>query len=179
LTWLVVPETRLPLQLEVFETRRIAAFDHVWEGRLFNCREDFPIANGGCGFGRHVFYTTEFGATIAIGFELFHAVDAALHTVAELPNAHVVQGVIHHPPPPDQNRPGKLGSRIPFSRYALYPFEVSHADWFDRLAAPKTAYFLEDEDWKLIAQLQFDQPKMTFRQGRSLRISAVRPSPSP
>lgn len=351
LTWLVGPETRLPLQLEVFATKKLAEFDHVWEGRLYNSREDFPITQGvprllplallqntmkrypdfvaryqerfqtplqaegmsdlkqrtqdsfgeqwnifahmyqewkehfldfisphlapadfqgaqvadcGCGFGRHLYYTAEFGAKTAIGFDLSHAVDAALHTVAKFPHAHVVQGDIYHPPLvnefdlvytvgvlqhlPDPYEAAlalsrlvkpngtffawiygprplsyhlcvdslravttrmnrrvlyyfsfllalgsftgfalprrfltkigleKIGGRIPFGRYALYPFKVSHADWFDRLAAPKTAYFSEEEAWKLIAQLQFDQPKMTFRQGGSWRISAVKPA---
>ena len=42
-----------------------------------------------------------------------------------------------------------LAEKIPFSSYADYPFQVSCADWFDRLSVPSTVYFgrEEVEDW--------------------------------
>jgi len=44
----------------------------------------------------------------------------------------------------------KLGKLVPWSRYADFPFRASHADWYDRLAAPKTAYLTSEEGWEML-----------------------------
>ena len=35
---------------------------------------------------------------------------------------------------------GSLARRVPFTRYAALPLRVGHADWFDRLGVPSTAW---------------------------------------
>lgn len=64
----------------------------------------------------------------------------------------------------------RLGSRIPFSQYAKYPFRVSHADWFDRLAAPKTAYLLEEEIWSMVNNTNFQVKNVSTRPDGGWRV---------
>ena len=51
---------------------------------------------------------------------------------------------------------GRLAGALPFTRYADLPLRVGHADWFDRLSVPLTAYFSRDEveGWFRAAGLQ-------------------------
>ena len=51
---------------------------------------------------------------------------------------------------------GPVARRLPFTRYADLPLRVGHADWFDRLSVPLTAYFSRDdvEGWFRAAGLQ-------------------------
>lgn len=65
---------------------------------------------------------------------------------------------------------GKIGKMIPFSGYAEYPFRVSHADWYDRLAAPKTEYFDEQFPEKLLDSINCTDKKITFRKGGSWKV---------
>jgi len=44
----------------------------------------------------------------------------------------------------------KLSKLVPWSRYADYPFRASHADWYDRLTAPKTAYLTSEDGWEML-----------------------------
>jgi uncharacterized protein YbaR (Trm112 family)/SAM-dependent methyltransferase len=53
--------------------------------------------DGGCGFGRSLFYAASYGATM-IGLDLSEAIEAARENTRHLPSAHVVQGDIFHPP---------------------------------------------------------------------------------
>ena len=50
----------------------------------------------------------------------------------------------------------RLADKLPFTRYADLPLRVGHADWFDRLSVPLTAYFSRDdvEGWFRAADLQ-------------------------
>jgi len=57
----------------------------------------------------------------------------------------------------------RLGSAIPYSSYAKYPFQVSHADWYDRLAAPKTAYLTKDEAWDMLKQAKLHNTSVVPR----------------
>lgn len=66
----------------------------------------------------------------------------------------------------------KLGEKIPFSRYANYPFQVSHADWYDRLAAPKTEYFDEDFPKEMLNKIDCTEKRVTFREGGSWKVYA-------
>jgi SAM-dependent methyltransferase len=53
--------------------------------------------DGGCGFGRSIFYAATFGAEM-IGLDLSEAIEAARENTRHLPNVHLVQGDIFHPP---------------------------------------------------------------------------------
>jgi SAM-dependent methyltransferase len=63
--------------------------------------EDFKdkvILDAGCGLGRHTYLASGFGAREVIGIDLSAAVDIAYRHVGSLPNAHVIQADIFHPP---------------------------------------------------------------------------------
>lgn len=53
--------------------------------------------DGGCGFGRSLYYAATFGAEM-IGLDLSEAIEAAAENTRRLPNVHLVQGDIFHPP---------------------------------------------------------------------------------
>jgi SAM-dependent methyltransferase len=53
--------------------------------------------DGGCGFGRSLYYAASYGATM-IGLDLSEAVEAARENTRHLPGVHLVQGDIFHPP---------------------------------------------------------------------------------
>jgi len=69
-----------------------------------------------------------------------------------------------------------LGKKVPFSRYAEFPFQVSHADWFDRLAAPKTVYFSKEETDEFIKASNLQEHDITFREGGSWKVWGKRKS---
>lgn len=68
----------------------------------------------------------------------------------------------------------KIGEKIPFSGYAKYPFRVSHADWYDRLAAPKTEYFDEKFPSKLLESVNCLKKEISFRPGGSWRLFGIK-----
>jgi SAM-dependent methyltransferase len=53
--------------------------------------------DGGCGFGRSIYYAASFGAEM-IGLDLSEAIEAARENTRHLPHVHLVQGDIFHPP---------------------------------------------------------------------------------
>lgn len=53
--------------------------------------------DAGCGFGRSLFYSGQYGAEM-IGLDLSEAIEAARENTRHLPNVHLVQGDIFHPP---------------------------------------------------------------------------------
>jgi uncharacterized protein YbaR (Trm112 family)/ubiquinone/menaquinone biosynthesis C-methylase UbiE len=53
--------------------------------------------DGGCGFGRSLYYAASYGARM-IGLDLSEAIEAARDNTRHLPNVHLVQGDIFHPP---------------------------------------------------------------------------------
>jgi SAM-dependent methyltransferase/uncharacterized protein YbaR (Trm112 family) len=53
--------------------------------------------DGGCGFGRSLFYSAGFGAEM-IGLDLSEAIEAARENTGHLPSVHYVQGDIFNPP---------------------------------------------------------------------------------
>lgn len=55
------------------------------------------VLDVGCGFGRHTYYSAEFGAEV-VGLDLSHAVEAAYRNVSKFPNAHIVQGDAYNLP---------------------------------------------------------------------------------
>jgi uncharacterized protein YbaR (Trm112 family) len=58
---------------------------------------DKLVLDVGCGFGRHTYYSAEFGAEV-VGIDLSHAVEAAYKNVSKFPKAHIVQGDIYNLP---------------------------------------------------------------------------------
>ncbi|MBM3711823.1 MAG: class I SAM-dependent methyltransferase [Actinobacteria bacterium] len=60
--------------------------------------ENKIVLDCGCGFGRHLYYAAEFGAKIALGFDLSHSVDVAARNVSKYKNAHVIQADIYNIP---------------------------------------------------------------------------------
>lgn len=53
--------------------------------------------DGGCGFGRSIFYAASYGAEM-IGLDLSEAIEAARENTRHLDGVHLVQGDIFHPP---------------------------------------------------------------------------------
>lgn len=53
--------------------------------------------DAGCGFGRSLYYAASYGAEV-IGLDLSEAVESARDNTRHLPNVHVIQADIFHPP---------------------------------------------------------------------------------
>ncbi len=80
---------------------------------------DKVVLDAGCGIGKHVYFTSKFGAKEVIGIDLSEAVDVAYEYTKDLKNCHIVQadiynlpfknefdfiysiGVLHHLPKPE------------------------------------------------------------------------------
>jgi SAM-dependent methyltransferase len=60
--------------------------------------KDKVVLDAGCGNGRHAFYAARYGSRPVVAMDLSDAVDTAYENMGKLPNAHVVQGDIYHPP---------------------------------------------------------------------------------
>jgi SAM-dependent methyltransferase len=56
------------------------------------------VLEGGCGKGRHTALAAEFGVAGIVSIDLSVAVEAAYANTRHLPNAHIVQGDLNHPP---------------------------------------------------------------------------------
>jgi SAM-dependent methyltransferase/uncharacterized protein YbaR (Trm112 family) len=56
------------------------------------------ILEGGCGKGRHTALAAQFGARAVVAIDLSEAVDVAFRNTRHLPNAHIVQADLNHPP---------------------------------------------------------------------------------
>jgi SAM-dependent methyltransferase/uncharacterized protein YbaR (Trm112 family) len=56
------------------------------------------VLEGGCGKGRHTALAAEFGARDIVSVDLSDAVDAAFANTRHLPNVHIVQADLNHPP---------------------------------------------------------------------------------
>jgi SAM-dependent methyltransferase/uncharacterized protein YbaR (Trm112 family) len=59
---------------------------------------DKVVLDAGCGNGRHAFYAARYGSREVVAMDFSDAVETAYANVGKLPNAHVVQGDIYHPP---------------------------------------------------------------------------------
>ncbi|MCP3682787.1 MAG: methyltransferase domain-containing protein [bacterium] len=97
--------------------RTLKAFGYEWKKKKFSVRyreyldqfldlihpikPDFfkgkLVLEGGCGTGRHTYYSADFGAEI-IGVDLSDAVDVAYDKTKGLPKAHVIQADIYKLP---------------------------------------------------------------------------------
>jgi SAM-dependent methyltransferase len=56
------------------------------------------VLDAGCGIGRHSYFAAKYGAADVVAMDLSAAVETAYRTLSGMPNAHVVQGDIYHPP---------------------------------------------------------------------------------
>lgn len=56
------------------------------------------VLEGGCGKGRHTTLAADFGARAVLAVDLSEAVDAAFANCRHLPNAHIIQADLNHPP---------------------------------------------------------------------------------
>ena len=56
------------------------------------------VLDAGCGKGRHVYFASHFGAKMVVGIDVSEAVDVAYENTRDLPNVHIVQADICHPP---------------------------------------------------------------------------------
>lgn len=59
---------------------------------------DKVVLEGGCGKGRHTRLVGQWGARDVIGIDLSVAVEAAYRNTRDLPNVHIIQADIYHPP---------------------------------------------------------------------------------
>lgn len=106
----------LPMALSAEQEATAAAFGHEWTHFTEIHREyrdqfldwihplgpqDFVgklVLDAGCGIGRHSALAAEFGAREVVAMDLSAAVETARANTAHLPNVHVIQGDIYHPP---------------------------------------------------------------------------------
>jgi len=59
---------------------------------------DKVVLDAGCGNGRHAYYSARYGARELVAMDLSAAVETAYENIGRLPNAHVIQADIYHPP---------------------------------------------------------------------------------
>ena len=59
---------------------------------------DKIVLDAGCGIGRHAYYAARYGAREVIAMDISAAVETAFANTSALPNMHVIQGDIYHPP---------------------------------------------------------------------------------
>jgi len=106
----------LPPSLSAVAERTSAAFGWQWQEfvELYDQYEaqfldwihpvepeffrDKVVLDAGCGNGRHAFYAATYGSREVVAMDLSEAVETAYANVGKMPNAHVVQGDIYHPP---------------------------------------------------------------------------------
>jgi SAM-dependent methyltransferase len=56
------------------------------------------VLEGGCGKGRHTALAAEFGARAVVAMDLSEAVETAFANTRSMPNVHIVQADLNHPP---------------------------------------------------------------------------------
>jgi SAM-dependent methyltransferase len=76
------------------------------------------VLDAGCGIGRHAYHAARYGASEVVAMDLSDAVETAYANLRDLPNAHVIQADIYHPP----FRRGELGGPFDF----IYSIGVLH-----------------------------------------------------
>ena len=106
----------LPPGLSAVEEKTSAAFGFQWREfvELYDQYEaqfldwihpirpaffrDKLVLDAGCGNGRHAYYAARYGARDVVALDLSQAVETAYENIGSMPNVHVVQGDINHPP---------------------------------------------------------------------------------
>jgi len=59
---------------------------------------DKVVLDAGCGNARHAYYAGKYGSREVVAMDLSDAVETAYANVGKMPNVHVIQGDIYHPP---------------------------------------------------------------------------------
>jgi SAM-dependent methyltransferase len=116
--------------------------------------QDQIILDAGCGKGRHIYLSAQFGARTVIGVDLSDAVEAAFRNTRELPNVHVVQadilhlpfrdpftlaysiGVIHHLPVPSQGFRSLASHVQPGGRISTWVYGKEGNRWIEQFVDP-------------------------------------------
>ena len=60
--------------------------------------KDKLVLDAGCGIGRHTYFAAQYGARDVVAMDLSEAVETCFANAGHLPNVHVVQADIYHPP---------------------------------------------------------------------------------
>jgi SAM-dependent methyltransferase len=116
--------------------------------------QDQVVLDAGCGKGRHIYLSAQFGARTVIGVDLSDAVEAAFRNTRELPNVHVVQadildlpfrspftlaysiGVIHHMPVPSEGFHALASHLQPGGRISTWVYGKEGNRWIEQLVDP-------------------------------------------
>jgi SAM-dependent methyltransferase len=112
------------------------------------------VLDAGCGKGRHIFLSAQFGARTVVGVDLSDAVEAAFQNVRDLDNVHVIQadildlpfrnpftlaysiGVLHHLPVP-KNGFLALSSHVkPGGRISTWVYGKEGNLWIEKFVDP-------------------------------------------
>lgn len=115
---------------------------------------DQVVLDGGCGKGRHIYLSAQFGARTVVGIDLSDAVEAAFQNTRDLPNVHVIQadmldlpfrnpftlvysiGVIHHLPVPKEGFLSLAAHVQPGGRIATWVYGKEGNRWIELLVDP-------------------------------------------
>ena len=105
------------------------------------------VLDSGCGKGRHLVLSAQFGAREVIGIDLSEAVDAAFANTRHLPNVHVLQadiydlplraeydyiysiGVLHHLPAPEQGFQNLVEKLAPGATISAWVYGRENNGW--------------------------------------------------
>ena len=116
--------------------------------------QDQVVLDAGCGKGRHIFLSAQFGAREVIGVDLSDAVEAAFRNTRALKNVHVVQadilnlpfrdpfslaysvGVIHHLPVPADGFNALAHHVKPGGRIVTWVYGKEGNRWIELLVDP-------------------------------------------
>jgi SAM-dependent methyltransferase len=106
----------LPQSLSVAEEKTSAAFGWQWRefvemydqyeaqflDWIYPLQPEFfrnkLVLDAGCGNGRHAQYAAGYGARDVVAMDFSQAVETAYENIGKMPNVHVIQGDINHPP---------------------------------------------------------------------------------
>lgn len=116
--------------------------------------ENQVVLDGGCGKGRHIYLSAQFGARTVIGVDLSDAVEAAFRNTRDLPNVHVIQadlldlpfrnpftlaysiGVLHHLPVPSDGFHAVASHLQPGGRISAWVYGKEGNGWIERFVDP-------------------------------------------
>jgi SAM-dependent methyltransferase len=116
--------------------------------------ENEVVLDAGCGKGRHIYLSAQFGARTIVGVDLSDAVEAAFNNTRDLPNVHVIQadildlpfrnpfslaysiGVIHHLPIPKQGFLALSSHVQPGGRISTWVYGKEGNRWIELFIDP-------------------------------------------
>lgn len=112
------------------------------------------VLDAGCGKGRHIHLSAQFGAKTVIGVDLSDAVESAFGNTRDLPSVHVIQadilhlpfanpftlaysiGVIHHLPVPKQGFLALSSHVQPGGRISVWVYGKEGNRWIEQFVDP-------------------------------------------